>query len=46
MPHGLTVNLQKPFTAIHDPTLTHIHGYSMDEQGEGKPAALPAEQDL
>jgi hypothetical protein len=45
-PLGLTLNLQKPFTAIHDPTLMHIHGHWMEEQGEGKPTALPAEQDL
>ncbi|HYM89497.1 MAG TPA: hypothetical protein VES92_10320 [Nitrospiraceae bacterium] len=36
----------KPFTAIHDPTLTLIHGHWMDEQEEGNPDALPVEQDL
>jgi hypothetical protein len=42
----LTVNLRKPFTAIHYPSITHIHRHGMDKQGERKPAALSAEQDL
>ena len=33
-PLRLTVNLQKPFTTIHDSTLTHIHRHSQLHEQE------------